>query len=277
MVVPVDHHQCSHFMPHFNCFQLPVMSSLSTFPCQIKERQYFLPMKIIICCNQIISQSAFWHEKQHEVVWSYKVIKHFFSVLNHLSASFWTLSSFANHLLKTRESNLSAVQWSWLCRSFVQRENHLHITSFCSHACVSRSHVSPFSHSVALWLRSNLHGGCGWALGSCPWGHHVPGHILLRWNYSACAGPVDRATGITGSGVPFTVIAFHPPHLLQSAVNFGSNGFKFNSRAQWINLPQINHLGSPVEIPLLRSTTGWGWCFALQHVACCSLWTMYCW
>lgn len=159
MVVPVDHHQCSHFMPHFNCFQLPVMSSLSTFPCQIKERQYFLPMKIIIRCNQIISQSAFWHEKQHEVVWSFKVIKHFFPVLNHLSASFWTLSSFANHLLKTREFNLSAVHWSWLCRSFVQRENYLHITSFCSHAHVSRSHVSPFSHSVDLWLRSDLPGG----------------------------------------------------------------------------------------------------------------------
>lgn len=87
----MDHHPCSRFLPHFSWFQLPAMSSYSAPPCQIKARQYFLPMKMIICCNQIISQSSFWLEKQIEVIWSRKVIVSLFPVSNHFSASFLNL------------------------------------------------------------------------------------------------------------------------------------------------------------------------------------------
>lgn len=91
MVVAVDHHPCC-FMPHFSWFQLPAMSLCSALPCQTEERQDFLPMEMIIRCNQTISRSSFWHETQIEVVWSHKIINCLFPVLNHFSASF------VNHL-----------------------------------------------------------------------------------------------------------------------------------------------------------------------------------
>lgn len=54
---------------------------------QIKEGQRFLPMKMIICCNQIISQPSFWHEKQPQILQSCEVTKNFLPLLDHVGAS----------------------------------------------------------------------------------------------------------------------------------------------------------------------------------------------
>lgn len=145
-------------------FQLvPALSSYSVLPCQMKERWYFLPMKMMICCHQIISQSSFWHEKQVKVVWSHTVRKYLFSVSNHFSASFLSHLQFSNHLLRTSQSH-----WDWLHHGCIQGGNHLLVPS---QACVSENCLSPVGQSVALgWLQHNLpagimaehHGCCLW-------------------------------------------------------------------------------------------------------------------
>lgn len=145
-VVLVDNHPCC-FMPHFSWLQLPAMSLCSDLPCQTEERQDFLPMEMIIRCNQTISRSSFWHEKQIEVVWSHKIINCLFPVLNHFSASFLNHLQLFSSPFRSEGAQSICMRWAWLHHSFIWGENYLLVWP---QVHVAKDWVSPLGQSVAL-------------------------------------------------------------------------------------------------------------------------------
>lgn len=135
---------------------------------------------------------------------------------------FWTLSSFANHFLRTMLS--ACLQCTGAGFVAFYREK---MTSVCNP--IALMHTCP-KISLLLWsehapVAAEQPGEWGWAL----WLMH---HVLVR------IGPHCSCSKWLGSLVLVSLSqsCSQTPLLLGSAVHFSSSDVRFNSRA-WINLP----------------------------------------